>query len=133
MKRVVFAYPEYLAIDTTYKLLKTSVPVYVIVAEDGACETEIVAICLLTTEDQRTLSWFVTTFKETNPATENTKCIITDKDMSERQVIRGIFPNASLIFQHVLGNVQQYVVTYLFGCKLIDNHVCSSIIFCSSG
>nr|CAH7734861.1 unnamed protein product [Callosobruchus chinensis]CAH7736672.1 unnamed protein product [Callosobruchus chinensis]CAH7748879.1 unnamed protein product [Callosobruchus chinensis] len=50
MKKTMKAYPEFLGIDGTYKLLNIGIPVFLIVVEDGNCQTEIVCLCLLTTE-----------------------------------------------------------------------------------
>lgn len=39
-------------------LLNIGIPVFLIVAEDGNCQTEIVCLCSLTTEDKRVLNGF---------------------------------------------------------------------------
>nr|CAH7721928.1 unnamed protein product [Callosobruchus chinensis] len=39
MKKTMKAYPEFLGIDGTYKLLNIGIPVFLIVVEDGNCQT----------------------------------------------------------------------------------------------
>nr|CAH7740164.1 unnamed protein product [Callosobruchus chinensis] len=81
MKKTMKAYPEFLGID---------------VAEDGNCQTEIVCLCLLTTEDKNSSTWFLETFRDNNIASQRTKCIMTDKDLLERSVIRDVCPEVNL-------------------------------------
>lgn len=53
MKDTMRAFPEFLAIDATYKLLKIGIPLFMIAAEDGNCQSEIASICLLVNEDKK--------------------------------------------------------------------------------
>ncbi|KAG5886813.1 hypothetical protein JTB14_031455 [Gonioctena quinquepunctata] len=39
MKNTMKAFPEFLAVDATYKLLKIGLPVFLIIVEDGICQT----------------------------------------------------------------------------------------------
>lgn len=64
--------------------------------EDGNGESEVAALGLMTNEEKDTLRWFFETFKRFNSSSENIKMFMTDKDMTERQVIKEIFPNVSL-------------------------------------
>jgi zinc finger SWIM domain-containing protein 3 len=84
-------------IDGTYKLINIGIPVFLIVAEDGNCQTEIISFCLLTTEDKDSFTWFLETFRANNPQTELTKCIMTDKDLLERSVIKDTFSESNVI------------------------------------
>nr|CAH7748559.1 unnamed protein product [Callosobruchus chinensis] len=97
MKKTMKAYPEFLGIDGTYKLLNIGIPVFLIVVEDGNCQTEIVCLCLLTTEDKNSFKWFLETFRDNNIESQRTKCIMTDKDLLERSVIRDVFSEVNLI------------------------------------
>jgi hypothetical protein len=97
MKNTPKAYPEFLGIDGTYKLINIGIPLFLIVAEDGNCQAEIICFCLLTTEDKDSFTWFLETFRANNPQTELTKCIMTDKDLLERSVIKDTFSEANVI------------------------------------
>ncbi|XP_031330058.1 uncharacterized protein LOC116161019 [Photinus pyralis] len=97
MKSTMNAFPEFLAVDATYKLLKIGLPVFLIIVEDGNCQTEIVGVCILASEGRQSFTWFLETFKSENPAWINVKCIMTDKDLHEREVIKNCFPNVNLI------------------------------------
>lgn len=99
MKSIVSAYPEFLACDdTTDKKNNVDLPLYIMLTEDGNCQSHIVGIGLLVSEDKDSLSWLFSTFKEENPiSASRLKWIITDKDMTERDVIRQVYPHISLI------------------------------------
>ncbi len=46
MKEAFSAYPEFLCLDATYKLLDLGLPVYLMLCEDSNGQSEIVAVCL---------------------------------------------------------------------------------------
>ncbi|KAB0801861.1 hypothetical protein PPYR_04047 [Photinus pyralis] len=94
MKNTLKAYPEFLGIDGTYKLINLGIPVFLIALEDRNCQIEIVSLCVLTTMDKESFTWFLKTFR---PQTELTKSIMTDKDLLERSVIKDIVPEANVI------------------------------------
>ncbi|XP_047146768.1 uncharacterized protein LOC124819321 [Hydra vulgaris] len=91
------AYPEFLCMDATYKLLEIRMPVYILLCEDGAGESEIAAVGLLTHEDAASFSWFVERFKSFNIAWPKTNVFMTDKDLTEREILRSAFPLVSLL------------------------------------
>jgi len=64
--------------------------------EDGNGESEVAALGLMTNDEKDTLRWVFETFKKFNSSSENVKLFMTDKDITERQVIKEIFPNVSL-------------------------------------
>jgi zinc finger SWIM domain-containing protein 3 len=97
MKNTFKAYPEFLGIDGTYKLINIGIPVFLIVAEDGNCQTEIICFCLLITEDKDSFTWFLETFRANNPQTELTKYVMADKDLLERSVLKDTFSEANVI------------------------------------
>lgn len=47
------AFPEFLAVDATYKILETGIHFYLLLTEDGNCQSEVVAICLLTNKTKQ--------------------------------------------------------------------------------
>ena len=63
---------------------------------DGNGESEVAALWLLSSEDKHTIQQMVTIFKRHN-CTEGTKCIMADKDMTEREVLTEKIPNAVLL------------------------------------
>lgn len=88
MKKTYDAFPELLSIDGTYKLINIGIPLFLVVCEDGNCQTEVIAFCLLCNEDEESFCWFLEEFKAKNSNWINTRCIITDKDLLERKVIK---------------------------------------------
>ncbi|XP_033225883.1 uncharacterized protein LOC117178563 [Belonocnema kinseyi] len=94
---MIAVYPEFVALDVTYKLLRMGLPVYVTLSEDVNCQSEILAVCILVNEDRESILWFLNTFKEENPEILKLNSIITDKDLNERGAIRVVFPAANFI------------------------------------
>lgn len=91
------AYPEFIGIDATYKLLDLRTPVYVIHNEDSNGATVVVCVAILVTEDEASLKWLLEKFKQLNPMWTKTKCIMADKDLFERKVLNKCFPQAQVL------------------------------------
>ena len=68
MKQAFAGYPELLCIDATYKLLELRLPLYIMLAEDGNGQSEIVHAFLLLEETESSLKTVAGLFKEQNPA-----------------------------------------------------------------
>lgn len=96
MKKYMAAYPEFIGVDATYKLLDLRAPLYLIVVKDSQGQTQIVAGCILMHETHENLRWFVDTFKK-NPSWEKIKTIMADKDISEREIFKHSFPTAKVL------------------------------------
>ncbi|KAG8175614.1 hypothetical protein JTE90_019426 [Oedothorax gibbosus] len=64
--------------------------------EDGNGHSDNVAMGIFKNEDKETLDWFFKTFAEKNLASMRTKVAMTDKDLTERTVIKKILPNCNL-------------------------------------
>ena len=56
MKQIFRAYPEFVCVDATYKLLELRFPVYMILIEYENGQSEIVAVFLLFEETEASLS-----------------------------------------------------------------------------
>ena len=97
MKQIFKAYPEVLCIDATYKLLELRFPLYVMLIEDGNGQSEIVAAFLLLEETESSLSKVIDIFKSYNPSWEYVRVIMTDKDITERDVLKTSLPKAELL------------------------------------
>ena len=97
MKAIFQSYPELICVDATYKLLELRFPVYIILIEDGNGQSEIVAVFLLLEETQESLSCVLDIFQKNNPGWEYVRVIMTDKDMTEREVLANKFPSAQLL------------------------------------
>ena len=66
MRRVTPAYPEFLAVDATYRLLRIRTPVYVFLVEDANGGSEIAGVGFLAAEDEKNLEWLFPAFKSRN-------------------------------------------------------------------
>ena len=129
-------YPELILIDATYKLNNLRMPMYILMVVDGNGESEIVALWLVVYEDKDTISHLMDIFVKHND-TANTKCIMADKDMTEREVLAEKIPNAALMIClfHTLRTFRREITTEKMGisaaqritaleiiCKLVYAH-----------
>ena len=97
MKKTFEAYSELIFIDSTYKLNKLRMPLYVIMCVCGNGESEVIAAAFVKNENRETLTWLADTFTTQNPSYHNVRGIMTDKDMVERTIFKDHFPNAALL------------------------------------
>ncbi|XP_047140277.1 uncharacterized protein LOC100203912 [Hydra vulgaris] len=76
-------------------LLEIRLPVYILLCEDGAGESEIATVGLLTHEDAASLNWFIERFKSYNISWPKPNVFMTDKDLTKRRIVwcfsRGFF------------------------------------------
>ena len=90
MKYNYECYPEVLMVDSTYKLNDLRMPLHIMLIVDGNGQSEIVAMCLSSSETKDVISTMVQSFKESNPSSS---VVITDKDFVERSVFDEEFPS----------------------------------------
>ena len=60
-------------------------PVYIMLCVDSNGQTEVVAVCILVSENVDCISWMVSTFKKYNLDWEKIHVIMADKDTRERE------------------------------------------------
>lgn len=97
MKLVMDSYPEFLGIDGTFKLLNIHAPVYLMVVEDPNGCSEVAGVCILVSEDRDSINWMLNSFKKAHKKFDQIKCVMTDKDINERDAVREAFPSANVI------------------------------------
>jgi len=97
MKYAFEAYPELICIDATYKLLKIGLPVYLMLCEDSNGQSEIVALCMIASEDATSIKWMLDTFKTCNKKWTDVRAVMADKDIKERDVIKELFPDSFVL------------------------------------
>ncbi len=97
MQQIFSAYPELVCVDATYKLLELRLPLYIMLVEDGNGESEVAAAFLLLEETEESLSKVLEIFKRYNDSWESIRVIMTDKDLTERDVLSSSFPQANLL------------------------------------
>uniref|UniRef100_A0ABD2WSM7 SWIM-type domain-containing protein n=1 Tax=Trichogramma kaykai TaxID=54128 RepID=A0ABD2WSM7_9HYME len=97
MRKALKAWPEIVFIDTTYNLSKWNMSVAIMAVSDGNGYTHIVAVGFLTDETEETLSEFIKAFQNDNKEVcHSIKSFMTNKDLTERKVLKTFFPKASL-------------------------------------
>ena len=81
---------------STHKLnsLRMSLYVFLICDENG--QSEIIAACLVVSEERAIINEMIGTFQKYNVAWTKTKVIMTDKDITERDALTEAFPDATL-------------------------------------
>lgn len=89
-------FPELILIDATYKLNNLRMPLYIMMVVDGNGESEVIALWLVVHEDKTTIGHLMDTFIKHND-TSNTRCIMADKDFTERQIFAEKIPGAELM------------------------------------
>jgi len=68
---------------------------FVVVDSNG--QSEVVGYCILTSEDLETVTHMASVFKQHNPRWTEIKCIMADKDFTERNVFREQFPQSKIL------------------------------------
>ena len=124
------AYPELLCIDATYKLLKLGLPVYLLLCEDSNGQSEIVGVCLLVSEDVVSMKWMLNAFKKHNVKWSDTRVIMADKDIKERDVIKETLPGVSVLIClfHTLRTFQREITSDKMGITMGQRTVCLEFI-----
>ena len=96
MKEDFRKYPDVILLDATYKLNNCLMPLYVMLCVDGNGASQLAMICLTVSETQETITKMIQTFKKHNPAWQQVRFAMTDKDMVERSVIKSDMPQVEL-------------------------------------
>ena len=129
--RIFFSsYPELLLIDATYKLNDLNMPLYVLMSVDGNGESEIVCLWLTQFEDKETITELVQEFKKHNSSWSSTQSIMSDKDMTERNVLSKEFPQSKLLIClfHTLRTMRREVSTEKLGISQGERSMCLEIL-----
>lgn len=135
MRQDMAQYPKIVFIDGTYNLFKRCVTLMLIVVENAHGETKIGGVGMLANEQRETIKWFINCFKDSNiDAVLRIRSFITDKDLTERNVIAEVFPNVPMYIcmYHTLRTFGRQVTTQSMSIssekrdtflKLLDNLV----------
>ena len=99
--------------DASHKTNDRDMPFYAVTAIDGNGESQMVCSFLVQTEDEESIRTMIRLFKDRNPNWINTKVVLTDKAVVERNVIKMELPNAQiqLCLYHVLHSFKREVTT----------------------
>ncbi len=130
MKQVFSAYPELMCIDATYKLLELRFPLYIIIVEDGNGCSEVAVAFLLLEETEESLQKVVDLFKERNPDWPSVRVIMSDKDMTERDVLARSFPDSNLqiCLFHTFRTFRREISMEKFGISSGQRNLCLELL-----
>lgn len=130
MKRVFASYPELLLVDATYKLNDLQMPLYVLMVVDGNGESEIVCLWLTQFEDKETITELVQEFKKQNSGWSSIQCVMSDKDMNERNVFREQIPQCKLLIClfHTLRTMRREISCEKLGISPGERSMCLEVL-----
>lgn len=114
MRQAFASWPEMIFIDNTYNLLKRKLPLLLMCVRDTMGLTHIIGVGLLANEQKDTLRSLFQNFKNVNGDVSNKiECFMTDKDLTERAVIKEVFPGTILYMCefHVLNIFSRQITT----------------------
>lgn len=111
------AYPELVCLDATYKLLDLRLPIYLMLVEDSNGQSEIVTVCMLASEDTEGIQWMMEVFKKHNPNWNDTRVVMADKDIKERDTVKKVLPDATILIClfHTLRTFRREITTEKMG------------------
>ena len=120
------SYPELLCLDATYKLLQLRLPVFLMLVEDSNGESEVVAVCVLTSGDSESIQWMVDSFKSHNESWSKTRVVMSDKDLKEREVVKKSFPGVDVLIClfHTLRTFRREITTEKMGITAGQRTTC---------
>ena len=130
MLNTFHAYPEIIFIDATYKLLELGLPTYLMLCEDSNGQSEIIAVCLLVSEDAESMKWMMESLKKAGSQWRNIRIIMADKDIGERQVLKESFPQAEVLIClfHALRSFRREITCEKFGITSGQRTLCLEMI-----
>ena len=97
MRKMFEKFLEVLLIDATYKLNELRLPLFVLMSVDDNGEGEILSLWIVSDESRETIREMMKVFKWGNDNWTSIRCVMSDKDMVERNVIREEIPNVPLL------------------------------------
>nr|CAH7743642.1 unnamed protein product [Callosobruchus chinensis] len=89
-------YPELLVIDSTFKMTKSHIQLYVLLTADGNGEGLVVGSFIMQNENPDLVACMVRVFKTQNPCCMRTEIVLTDEVLTERKLLAQEFPDANL-------------------------------------
>ena len=130
MKKIYTTFPEMLFVDATHQVNELRMPLYIFLVCDGNGQSEVVAACLVASEQRVVIKKMVNVFKEHNSAYSSTRVIMTDKDLNERDVLSEAFPNATLqlCLFHVLCTFGREVTVEAMSIRSAEHSVALDIL-----
>ena len=98
--------------------------------EDSNGQSEIIAVCLLVSEDAESMKWMMETLKKAGSHWRNIRIIMADKDIGERQVLKESFPQAEVLIClfHALRSFRREITCEKLGITSGQRTLCLEMI-----
>lgn len=97
MQQAFKSFPEVVLLDATYCTNKLRMPLFVLVVQDGSGLSHVVAYAFVSSEQQHVVTRLLQTFVQENPAAEDTKVVVVDKDFTEVNAVKAAFPGSPVV------------------------------------
>lgn len=89
-------YPEILFCDATYNISRVKMALQVLMVVDGNGDSQIVALCLIDSENITTMTTILSIFCSNNPGHNRSTIIMVDKNAANLASFRTVFPQAAI-------------------------------------
>jgi len=105
-------------------------PLYVLLAVDGNGESKIVCLWIVQSEDKETITTLLVEFKQHDDSWTQTSCVMLDKDMTERNVIKDLFPQANLLIYlfHTMRTFKREISCDKLGISQAERTLCLELL-----
>lgn len=87
MKAYFELYPDIIMFDGTYNLNDRRMPLVIVIVIDGNGESQIAALFIVKSEKNEAFNFLFESFKNENPQHVKTTVIVTDKGITNRNVV----------------------------------------------
>nr|CAI5833087.1 unnamed protein product [Callosobruchus analis] len=129
MRSYFSTYPELLVIDSSFKMTKSHIHLYVLLTADGNGEGLVVGSFIIQNENPDFIACMIRVFKSQNPSWVRTETVLTDKIFTERKLLAQEFPDANVRYcpYNVLKTFESNVTTGEMGISYSDRDTVWSI------
>ena len=130
MKSSFSRFPEVILLDATHKTNNLQMPFYGMMCVDGNAASQLVCVFLVQTEEEETLRDMIQVFKRKNPNWTKIQVAVTDKDMTERNVIKSEIQQVQMqiCLFHVLRTFNREVNMEKMGITSAERDTLKSLI-----
>ena len=135
MKEIFKEYGSVIFLDSTYRVNRRNMPLYVFMIMDGDQCGHVVAYALVLNESAENVKNVLNLFVKNNPNADNTiKTVVIDKDFSSMKALGEVLPSCSIVIckWHVVRAFQRALKGYGGDLQKEIMNVIHKIIFCST-
>lgn len=137
MRKAMEAFGDMVCLDGTYKLLNLELTLMLFLVEDSCTHSEIVEVALLQYEDHESFEWLNKTFKSVHGKNcEKIMCLMADKDLLERDVLKEVFPGIPIYICrfHALKSFSKSFAKYVMSKSVNEEclRIVQNMVYCKT-